>query len=494
MREYMILNQPQSAYHAHHLHNTQMAVGMHYPTNSQQIAAVAAAYQHQVNAVSAINNSPPVSHSASGTNGSSSSTTNLNQTSTAINSSVNSQSTTTTNSTIGSSTNTSSANHVSNGSSSNTNNNSSANNSSSTASSNASSSANDHLVHHSTAHNLHHNNNNHLHNPTSAHLQIHTSSSSSSVQPNTSTTQNQPQTASHHQAANSSQLYSANNALSALSAVAVDSSMLLGLSGMTAGEMKYDASSLNNSNHQASLLNLNGNGLMQQTNLHSPTTLAALTANPNAEHLHNGNGLLQANHHHHHHHHQLNSAATAGGNWSISPTANGTNAHLLNSSTTKIVNQQSNQITNEQQSAVDAGHNSLDCLDHKDESVLNRVRSDKTYRRNLTHAKPPYSYISLITMAIQNSDSQMLTLAEIYQFIMELFPYYKQNQQRWQNSIRHSLSFNDCFLKVPRTPDKPGKGSFWTLHPESGNMFENGCYLRRQKRFKCEQIKKQRFR
>ena len=97
-------------------------------------------------------------------------------------------------------------------------------------------------------------------------------------------------------------------------------------------------------------------------------------------------------------------------------------------------------------------------------------------------------------MAIQRSETHMLTLAEIYQFIMNLFPYYKQNQQRWQNSIRHSLSFNDCFLKVPRTPDKPGKGSFWTLHPESGNMFENGCYLRRQKRFKCDSVKKQRFR
>ena len=38
---------------------------------------------------------------------------------------------------------------------------------------------------------------------------------------------------------------------------------------------------------------------------------------------------------------------------------------------------------------------------------------------------------------------------------------------------------------MPRSPDRPGKGSYWTLHPESGNMFENGCYLRRQKRFKC---------
>lgn len=89
-------------------------------------------------------------------------------------------------------------------------------------------------------------------------------------------------------------------------------------------------------------------------------------------------------------------------------------------------------------------------------------------------------------MAIQQSPNKMLTLSEIYQFIMDLFPYYRQNQQRWQNSIRHSLSFNDCFVKVPRTADKPGKGSFWTLHRDCGNMFENGCYLRRQKRFKCE--------
>ncbi|XP_072194742.1 hepatocyte nuclear factor 3-alpha [Excalfactoria chinensis] len=120
------------------------------------------------------------------------------------------------------------------------------------------------------------------------------------------------------------------------------------------------------------------------------------------------------------------------------------------------------------------------------QSNLGRTRDAKSFKRSYPHAKPPYSYISLITMAIQQAPSKMLTLSEIYQWIMDLFPYYRQNQQRWQNSIRHSLSFNDCFVKVARSPDKPGKGSYWTLHPDSGNMFENGCYLRRQKRFKCE--------
>ncbi|XP_072289355.1 forkhead box protein B2 [Eucyclogobius newberryi] len=98
--------------------------------------------------------------------------------------------------------------------------------------------------------------------------------------------------------------------------------------------------------------------------------------------------------------------------------------------------------------------------------------------------KPPYSYISLTAMAIQNSTEKMLPLSDIYKFIMERFPYYRENTQRWQNSLRHNLSFNDCFIKIPRRPDQPGKGSFWALHPDCGDMFENGSFLRRRKRFK----------
>ncbi|XP_058117798.1 fork head domain-containing protein FD4-like [Anopheles ziemanni] len=105
--------------------------------------------------------------------------------------------------------------------------------------------------------------------------------------------------------------------------------------------------------------------------------------------------------------------------------------------------------------------------------------------------KPPYSYISLTAMAIWSSPDKMLSLNDIYQFITDRFPYYRTNTQRWQNSLRHNLSFNDCFIKVPRRPDRPGKGAYWTLHPKAFDMFQNGSLLRRRKRFKLHQTDKE---
>ena len=98
--------------------------------------------------------------------------------------------------------------------------------------------------------------------------------------------------------------------------------------------------------------------------------------------------------------------------------------------------------------------------------------------------KPPYSYIAMITMAILQAPHNRLTLSGICQFIKERFPYYKEKFPQWQNSIRHNLSLNDCFVKMPRDPGSPGKGNFWTLDPQAQDMFDNGSFLRRRKRYK----------
>ncbi|GFT46485.1 forkhead box protein J1-B [Nephila pilipes] len=103
---------------------------------------------------------------------------------------------------------------------------------------------------------------------------------------------------------------------------------------------------------------------------------------------------------------------------------------------------------------------------------------DVDYKTNGT-VKPPYSYATLICMAMKANKNKM-TLSAIYKWIKENFMYYRNADPSWQNSIRHNLSLNKCFIKIPRSKDEPGKGGFWRLDPQYAESLVDGIFKKRR--------------
>lgn len=99
------------------------------------------------------------------------------------------------------------------------------------------------------------------------------------------------------------------------------------------------------------------------------------------------------------------------------------------------------------------------------------VSSPKKYRN--TTQKPPFCYSTLIYLAIKLSKKKQATLNEIYRWIKEHFKYYRTAESSWQNSIRHNLSLNEFFMKVPKQAGSAGKGSYWKLNPEYELIFSD---------------------
>ncbi|XP_062566194.1 forkhead box protein M1-like [Saccostrea cucullata] len=77
--------------------------------------------------------------------------------------------------------------------------------------------------------------------------------------------------------------------------------------------------------------------------------------------------------------------------------------------------------------------------------------------------RPPFSYMTLIQMALNSREDKRKTLREICKWIEEIFPYYKHTAKPgWKNSIRHNLSLYSIFER-----EKSKKhGSYWTIRED----------------------------
>ncbi|KAF6776607.1 hypothetical protein AHF37_04255 [Paragonimus kellicotti] len=109
-------------------------------------------------------------------------------------------------------------------------------------------------------------------------------------------------------------------------------------------------------------------------------------------------------------------------------------------------------------------------------------------------AKPNYSYTHLIFMAIESTPQKCMTVNQIYNWCESNFPFYKHAGAGWKNSLRHNLSINKSFKRLPRDSrhedyaplkcrnlsllnskahdfeeldddEGPGRGAFWTVEP-----------------------------
>ncbi|KAM7349243.1 forkhead domain 3F [Cochliomyia hominivorax] len=129
-------------------------------------------------------------------------------------------------------------------------------------------------------------------------------------------------------------------------------------------------------------------------------------------------------------------------------------------------------------------------LDGNDMIVAENVVIEESSHR--APKKPPFTYTELIEYALE--DKGELTVSGIYQWISDRFPYYKSNDDRWKNSVRHNLSINPHFRKGHKAPQ--GAGHLWTI--SSGDSAENVLAWEHKKQrldlfFKMESMNRERL-
>ncbi|XGW25097.1 hypothetical protein V3C99_006481 [Haemonchus contortus] len=95
------------------------------------------------------------------------------------------------------------------------------------------------------------------------------------------------------------------------------------------------------------------------------------------------------------------------------------------------------------------------------------VSKKSTTRRN---AWGNLSYADLITQAIMQSPEKRLTLSQVYEWMVQNVPYFRDkgdsnSSAGWKNSIRHNLSLHSRFMRIQN--EGAGKSSWWVINPDA---------------------------
>ncbi|KAL1670532.1 hypothetical protein GGF50DRAFT_122110 [Schizophyllum commune] len=81
-----------------------------------------------------------------------------------------------------------------------------------------------------------------------------------------------------------------------------------------------------------------------------------------------------------------------------------------------------------------------------------------------TDGRPQHTLPVILRCAILGSPQKRLTIRGIYAAMEEKYVYFQTAGQTWKQSVRHHLSLNRLFERVPRAPNDPGFGSYWTVN------------------------------
>ncbi len=117
-----------------------------------------------------------------------------------------------------------------------------------------------------------------------------------------------------------------------------------------------------------------------------------------------------------------------------------------------------------------------------DTNVINSSKKDISNLIDKTTQFP--SYAKMIGTAILESTSLRKTLQQIYGYMEQYYPFLAKRGPSWKNSVRHTLSLNDNFVKIHRADS--GKLCDWTIHSDALDNFKKGNFKKIQHRRKAQ--------